>query len=143
MKLIRWILQWSRNRPSASQPQADEVQKTSRQTRGQGQKTGRFTGAETRGDGRRQVGSIPGKQSGKKCWRVRHGSEVSLAKSEWSEAAYILGLTGDDQQVKAVRLMRGVAEQQSRGGAKQTVTLPHERRNMFYRVFFGYNIGFM
>ena len=31
--------------------------------------------AETRGDGQRQVGSIPGKQSEKKCWRVRHESE--------------------------------------------------------------------
>jgi len=90
VKLIRWILEWSRNRPSASQPQADEVQKTSRQTRGQGQKAGWFTGAETRGDGQRQVGSIPGKQSGKKCWRVRHGSEDNQAKSEWNVASYIL-----------------------------------------------------
>ena len=44
-------------------------------THGQGQKAGGFTGAETRGDGQRQVGSIPGKQSEKKCWRVRHESE--------------------------------------------------------------------
>ena len=59
-------------------------------THGQGQKAGGFTGAETRGDGQRQVGSIPGKQSGNKCWRVRHESEDNLAKSEWSEAAYLL-----------------------------------------------------
>ena len=43
-----------------------------------------------RGNGQRQVGSIPGKQSGNKCWRVRHESEDNLAKTEWSEAAYIL-----------------------------------------------------
>ena len=66
-------------------------------TPGQGQKAGGFTRAEARGDGQRQVGSIPGKQSGKKCWRLRHESKDNLAKSEWSEAAYI----GDGEQVRA------------------------------------------
>ena len=37
---------------------------------------------------------------GKRCWRVRDESEDNLAKSEWSEAAYILAF-GDGEQVRA------------------------------------------
>ena len=47
--------------------------------RSRGQKAGGFTRAETWGEGWRQVGSIPGKQSGNKYWRVRHESKDNLA----------------------------------------------------------------
>ena len=58
--------------------------------RSQGQKAGRFTGAEARSKGQGQIRSIPGKQSEDKRWRVRHESKDNLAKSEGKEAAYIL-----------------------------------------------------
>ena len=43
-------------------------------------------------------------------------------KTIWQRVSGVRLLIYWLEQVKAVRLMRGVAEQQSRGGAEQTVT---------------------
>lgn len=45
-------------------------------------------------------------------------------KTIWQRVSGVRLLIYWLEQVKAVRLMRGVAEQQSRGGAEQTVTEP-------------------